>query len=94
MEHITYIVCVLFVWNVIVFLMYGSDKQKALNRKRRISERTLLLSAFLMGGFGAMLGMSYFRHKTKHWEFKVMLPVFAVLNIAAVAAVFYWLNSL
>jgi hypothetical protein len=47
--------------------------------------------AFLMGGVGAFLGMLAFRHKTKHTKFKVLLPLFAVLNIAAVAAGYYYL---
>jgi len=46
-------IIVLIIWNIIVFAMYGLDKQKAQQRKRRISEATLLLSAALMGGIGA-----------------------------------------
>ena len=89
MNYIIYIVCALLVWNIAVFIIYGKDKQKALNRKRRISEKTLLLSAFLMGGIGAMLSMWHFRHKTKHWEFKVLVPLFAILNIAAAVGGYY-----
>jgi len=89
MKYTIYIVCALLVWNITVFILYGKDKQKALDRKRRISEKTLLLSAFFMGGIGALFGMWYFRHKTKHWEFKVLVPLFTVLNIAAAAGGYY-----
>jgi len=74
-------------WNIAVFAMYGIDKRKAQLKERRISERTLLLSAAMMGGAGALLSMHVFRHKTKHWEFKLGVPLLLLLNIAA--AVFF-----
>jgi uncharacterized membrane protein YsdA (DUF1294 family) len=46
----TPIIYVLLIWNLIVFLLYGADKSKAKKGKRRISEKTLLVTAFLMGG--------------------------------------------
>ena len=90
---INYIVYTLLVWKFIVFVMYGADKSKAKKRKRRISEKTLLLTAFFMGSVGAFFGMILFRHKTKHWKFKLLLPFFVVLHIAAAAAVYYFLLS-
>jgi len=79
----------LIIWNIIVFAMYGLDKQKAKLRKRRISERTLMLSALLMGGTGALFGMSVFRHKTKHLKFKIGVPLLLILNIAVVCIYIY-----
>ena len=35
----------------------------------RIPEKTLFLATALFGGFGGTLGMTFFRHKTKHWYF-------------------------
>ena len=70
--------------------MYGLDKQKAKQRKRRISEATLMLSAALMGGVGALLGMRAFRHKTKHLKFKIGVPLLLILNIAVVCVYFYF----
>ena len=83
-------IIVLIIWNIIVFAMYGLDKQKAQQRKRRISEATLLLSAALMGGIGALLGMYVFRHKTKHIKFKIGVPLLLILNIAVVCVYFYF----
>ena len=77
----------LLVWNLIVFVLYGADKHKARKQGRRISEKALLIIAFFMGGVGAVLGMAFFRHKTKHWKFRIRLPLFALLNIAAAIAV-------
>ena len=71
----------------ISFCLYGIDKWKAKRGSWRISEKALLLSAFFFGGVGAFLGMRIFRHKTKHWYFAVFVPLFAVLQIALIAAV-------
>lgn len=78
------------VWNVFVFFLYGADKLAAKRRLRRIPEATLLGCALCFGGVGAYLGMRLFRHKTKHKRFKILVPIFCVLNIAVLFfAVFY-----
>ena len=84
--------CVLTAWNLTVFFMYGLDKWKSSRGKWRIKEQTLLLSAFVMGGFGAFFGMRLFRHKTKHKKFVILLPIAVILNMAIIAAVFYFSN--
>ena len=92
MKYINYILCALLVWNLIVFLLYGADKRNAKKSKRRISEKTLLVTAFFMGGLGAFFGMIIYRHKTKHLKFKILFPLFAILNIAVVIGVYIvWL---
>ena len=68
--------------NLISFALYGLDKLKAKKGLWRIRESTLLLIAALGGSVGALLGMEVFRHKTKHWQFKVLVPVFLVLHLA------------
>jgi len=75
-------ILILIAWNIIVFAMYGIDKRRARLKKRRISEKTLLLSAFLMGGTGALLGMRVSRHKTRHGEFKIGVPLLLLANVA------------
>ncbi len=77
-------IIIFIIWNIIVFAMYGIDKNKSQKRKRRISEKTLILSAFFMGGTGALLGMRIFRHKTKHWEFKIGVPLLLLLNVTII----------
>ncbi|MBS7298824.1 MAG: DUF1294 domain-containing protein [Eubacteriales bacterium] len=81
MEILLYTIAV---WNLIVFLMYGIDKLQAIKNKWRISEKTLLISAFLLGGVGAFFGMRIWRHKTQHKLFKVLIPLFAILTIVLV----------
>jgi len=72
------------IWNLVVFFTYGLDKRKAKLRDKRISEKTLILMAMLMGSVGAMLGMSIFRHKTRHLKFKVGVPLALFLNISII----------
>ena len=88
MDYRAYILYALFIWNATVFLLYGLDKRKAQKGKRRVSERTLLLTAFLIGGVGAISGMWFFKHKTKHRKFMILLPIFVILNIVVVFAIY------
>lgn len=67
--------------NIIAFIMYAIDKRKAIKNKWRISEFTLLMIAFVGGSIGALLGMYGLRHKTKHWKFKIFVPLFIVLHV-------------
>lgn len=90
MSGTAYAILIVTLWNVITFIIYGADKRKAIKGKRRISENTLLLCAFLMGGIGALLGMGVFRHKTRHWKFKICIPLAVLLNIAVIVLV--WIN--
>ena len=76
------IIAIIFIaWNIIVFAIYGTDKRKAKRGVQRISENNLLISAALLGGLGALLGMYAFRHKTKHTKFKVGVPLLLILNV-------------
>ena len=74
----------LVIWNVIVFAIYGYDKWKAQTGKARISERTLLLWAFLLGAFGAALGMLLFGHKTRKIVFITAIPLAILENLAII----------
>lgn len=76
-------------WNIATFLIMGFDKFLAKANKRRISEKTLLLTAFFMGGFGSWCGSKVFRHKTQKTKFKILLPVSILVNIAAIVGIIY-----
>ena len=65
------------------FFAMGIDKLKAKKNKWRIPEGTLLLLCFLGGGVAGLLGMSLFRHKTKHLKFQILVPLSIVLWLAA-----------
>jgi len=70
----------LLILNVVVFLLYGLDKQKARKNAWRIPEATLLTTAALFGGLGALLGMQVLRHKTRHVRFQILVPLFLLVQ--------------
>lgn len=88
MENVIYI---LIIWNIVTFILIGADKYKAVHDKRRISEDTLLTTAFAMGGVGSILGSLVFRHKTKKWKFRILLPVALLFNLSVIFLVWYYI---
>lgn len=60
--------------NLLCLFLMWSDKRRARKGKYRIAEKTLFLTAAFGGAFGGTLGMYLFRHKTKHWYFRVGFP--------------------
>ena len=67
--------------NIITFISMGIDKYQAKNNKWRIPEKSLFLLAFLGGSIGGILGMIIFSHKTKKVSFKILFPLFLIINI-------------
>lgn len=55
--------------------------------RRRISEKTLWLLALLGGSLGTLLGMHWFRHKTKKISFQAILAMILALQVWVV----YWI---
>ncbi len=80
---------VLFLWNVAVALLYGQDKLRAKKGGRRTKELTLIASAFLFGGAGAMFGMVLFHHKTSKMKFRILVPLSVILNAVFIIVVKY-----
>ena len=72
---------------VLLFLMYN-DKQKAIKREWRIAEKTLFVVAILGGACGGVLGMYFFRHKTKHNTFAFGFPLLAAIQVFLVVQAF------
>ena len=70
----------------VLFAMMGIDKALAKRGAWRVPERTLFLLALLGGALGGIIGMYFFRHKTRHASFKAGLPVLLILNIACCIA--------
>jgi len=74
--------------NLAAFSAMGIDKRAARRRSRRISEKRLFLFPLLGGGLGGTAGMFFFRHKTRHWYFRLGFP--ALLAVQALAALWLW----
>ena len=74
----------LFIINAAGFILMLVDKIKAKKNIWRIREVTLFLVAALGGSIGSLLGMYTFRHKTKHIQFTLGLPLILTVQIIAV----------
>ena len=71
--------------NLAAFGLMGEDKRRAKKKLWRISERTLFVAALLGGSVGGLLGMYCFRHKTKHWQFRIGFPVILCVQVVLAA---------
>ena len=87
METIYWLISYVVIINIIAFVAMAIDKRKAKKRAWRIPEATLFILAGVGGSIGAIAGMYTFRHKTKHWYFTVLVPLFMILQLALIAAV-------
>jgi uncharacterized membrane protein YsdA (DUF1294 family) len=70
--------------NLISFSLFGIDKRLAGKKKNRIAEKALFLAAIAGGALGAWIGMYFFRHKTKHWYFIVLVPLILLAQIVSI----------
>jgi uncharacterized membrane protein YsdA (DUF1294 family) len=66
--------------NSIAFTMYGIDKSAAASRKRRTPEKHLWLVALIGGSVGSLLGMHFFRHKTRKVSFQFTLALIVLIQ--------------
>ena len=74
-----FLLYILFI-NIFSFTLMLIDQKKAIKKKWRISEQTLLSVSFIGGSLGAYLAMILFRHKTKHFKFKYGLPLMIIFH--------------
>lgn len=84
-----FIILFFIIMSIVTFIMYFIDKRKAVKKRWRIPEATLLTVSFLGGSFGAFLAMKTFRHKTQHAKFYITVPVMMVLHIALIGFAVY-----
>ena len=61
------------------------------NPKHRTREATLLLLSALGGSVAMFITMQIIRHKTKHVKFMLGIPLIIIAQIAAIAAVWYFI---
>ena len=80
MENILFYYLVLV--NIIAFITIYIDKKKAIKHKWRIKESTLFLLSIIGGSLGTLLGMYTFRHKTKHKQFTLGIPLILIIQIS------------
>ena len=76
-----FIIMYLIVINIAAFFVFGIDKIKSRLSKRRISEHSLWLISLIGGSLGGLLGMYFFRHKTKKISFQVGIAVILAIQV-------------
>ena len=76
------------VMSIITAFMYKLDKAKAKKGSWRISEATLLILPWLMGGIGGLLGIYSVRHKTKHWYFPLNNVVALIAQFSLIVSIY------
>lgn len=84
---LTFLLILSLVMNILAFTLMGQDKAKAKRGAWRIPEATLFLVTALMGGLGGTAGMFFFRHKTKHWYFRIGFPLLLAVQIVLLVLV-------
>ena len=70
--------------SIVTFFAYGLDKRKAKKKRWRTPEAVLLGLGFFGGAVGALIGMSLFRHKTRHWYFRAVNLIGLVWQVGLV----------
>ena len=69
-------------WSVIAFAVCGWDKHCARRGRWRVPERVLWGLSIAGGAGGMLLGMGYFRHKTRHPSFVWGVPAVFLVQLA------------
>ena len=83
---ITYLVAI----NLLGIIVTVADKKKAIKGKYRIPELDLWIIVLLGGSLGTYIAMKIVRHKTKHKNFMIGIPIIIVLQLGAVFAIWYF----
>ena len=78
--------------SILDFALMGADKGRARRGAWRVPEKTFFLVALLGGSPGAILGMRFFHHKTRHWYFKWCLPAILMAQLA-LAIWLFWIGN-
>ncbi|MBR5360910.1 MAG: DUF1294 domain-containing protein [Lachnospiraceae bacterium] len=86
MNVIVLMIIYIAVVNITGFALMGIDKARAKKRKFRIPEATLFVVALIGGSIGSIIGMLFYRHKTRKWYFVYGMPVILLIQIALVVA--------
>ena len=76
----------LVAWSITAFAFYGWDKMQAQGGGWRVPEIVLHGLALVGGVAGCWAGMLFFRHKTLHSDFVLVLIVATILHGALIKA--------
>lgn len=82
-----YVLAYLAIINALGFLFMRLDKQKARKNKRRIPEKLLLAVSAIGGSFGTFFCMQKYRHKTRHDEFTIGVPLMMAAHVIIIVLI-------
>ena len=82
-----YYVSLASMMSLFTFILYGTDKNRAIRGKYRIKESNLLLITIFFGAFGGLLSMYLFRHKTSKWNFVFINWVSLIVHLGIAYAI-------
>ena len=85
----SYLLVLMAVMSAFLLVLMAVDKGRARRGAWRIPEKTLFVFALLGGAVGGTAGMFLFRHKTKHWYFRLGFPLLAAAQLALCAWLYF-----
>lgn len=89
MKVATLLIIYFLILNILGFSIMGIDKRRAKKRAFRIPEATLFTISIIGGCIGAIFGMHFFRHKTRHWYFLYGLPLILLIQILIICLLIF-----
>ena len=75
------------------FILMGVDKSRALERARRVSEKSFFSLALAGGALGILVGSGVFHHKTRKDSFMGVIIILAVIWIAVLVVFVRYLGA-
>lgn len=87
LSHWTIAAAWIAVLSLVNFCLMAADKRRARRGAWRVPERAFFLIALLGGCPGGIAGMWAFHHKTRHWYFKLGLPLILLLQAVLLALI-------
>jgi uncharacterized membrane protein YsdA (DUF1294 family) len=67
--------------SIMTFIAMGIDKFQAIQKGKRLSERSLYLMTFLGGSIGMLIGMYVFRHKSNKQSFQLVVAFVVLVQL-------------
>lgn len=64
--------------SALTFIVCAYDKFASKHGIFRIPEKVLFGISTLGGAIGMLMGMLFFRHKTNHMSFRIIIPILAI----------------
>lgn len=83
-----YVLIYFAIVNIIGMMLNIVDKNRAVNNKWRIPEKTLWLFAIIGGAPLSYITMKIIRHKTKHKSFMIGFLLLSIIQIALLIYLF------